>query len=402
MNRNTFFLLFFFIIISPVVLAVGIQQPSLAARTIIFEPHKEVTIPYNLVGAEYIHTYKRAGNLNSSVTINDPDQDGGPRSINVDIKLPESLDPGTYTIFIGGLETSPGGTGQVGGVAAIESRITIISLYPGIYPLFSIQPADVGVGQNGTVKVDIQNMGQDKINAAQAVIDIVDSDNNTIGTIYSNVDSIDSNSGKTLEAQLDAAQLKLKQGAYILRVHIVTDGKISSVQEKELRVGSLSVAVVDWTKEIYAGAINKFTISIESDWASPIEGVYAKIYLPDKTVVKTPNLDITKFQRATLEGYIDATNFSLGNNSFDVEVFFAQSSIRKTIPVIVTQGTPAETATAQREEPQKTTSGTSSGMSTTTIVIIALAILIVVNVFFLFKKNKPPQASGPSQVPPKV
>ncbi|MFA5797791.1 MAG: hypothetical protein WC916_07215 [Candidatus Woesearchaeota archaeon] len=385
-------------IILPGIVAVGIQSPPKDTRIVVFEPYKELAYTFNLVNADYIHSYKNAPpELDSGIQIIDTAQDSGPRSIAVNIILPETLAPGKYVIYIGGKETRPGG-GTVGGVAAIQSAITIISLYQGIYPEYLFTTTDVGVNQTSTFSMTVHNYGSQTITAMHAVIDIYSSDNTRVGTITTSIDTLGSNEEKTLQATLDAAKFNLQPGTYKAVAKFISDGKEYPVQEREFRVGSLKVDIVDWTPIIYVNTTNKFQVFISSDWASPIENVYAKIYTPDKKVVKTPNLDVNKFQRAALEGYIETTNYPLGKTQLDIEVFYASTSVRKTVQVDVAQAPPSSAgAKAEVEEPKQV------GMNTTTLLIIigGILVLILINIL-VFKKKTNSSPTTPPVKPPKI
>ncbi|MBS3174028.1 hypothetical protein J4399_06745 [Candidatus Woesearchaeota archaeon] len=127
-------------------MSIGIIEPSYEERYIVFQPNIERHYEFTIGKAEFIHSFKNAGVLDPYVTVNDPAQDSGPRPISADIKLPEKIDPGLYYIFIGGLETS-GEPGTVSARAGIQSKITVLSLYPGKYLEYSLTANDVGVNE---------------------------------------------------------------------------------------------------------------------------------------------------------------------------------------------------------------------------------------------------------------
>jgi len=343
--KNIIFLTFFLLLSSGLVYGVGIAQPSLEERQLVFKPGLEATYDFQILNADRIHTYV-AGDLAQYATIIDDAQDSGPRGIQARIKLPQELAPGRYEILIGAKEL-PKDSSMIGGVAAIQSRISILSLYDGVYPQFSFAARDVNINDKATFKVNVLNLGKQDIAIAQGIIDIYDLNNNSITTINTDIQSIPSNSNVELNATFDTSKFSLQPGIYIARARYTYNGIIlNQTDEQKFMIGQMRITITDWSRTIYVNTTNKFTVNIESDWAADIKDVYAKIQFPNENrPVKTPNMDLIKdissdkttVKASTmLETYWETAGMNTGMTKVDVEIFYDKQTIRQTLDVNVT------------------------------------------------------------------
>lgn len=388
-NNFIFFFLIFVLFLAnfSFIYAVGIQGPETSEKTIEFEPNIEKRITFGVTDAEKIKVYVE-GDLTEYVTIIDPAPDSGPRTIEVVIKLPEQLTPGRYTIYLRAQEL-PSAPGMVGATAAMRTRIPINVYYPGKYPEYTLRIDDLNINEKTNATVNVNNFGLVQIDSAQAKIDIYDEQDNQITTIYTSTKTIIAKGNENLVAVLDSAQFNMRKGNYYGIATLTYDGIIANQTDKApFRIGTLNVEIVDWTKEAYPNAINKFEIYIESDWSGTIEDVYAKIYTPNNLELKTPNVDAKKFDKAKLETYWDTKDLQTGEYDVKLEVFYQGKSVTKTIKVNLIEGIPPII-----EQPEKSF-GESMNMTTILLIIIAVLVaLVILNMFFLFKKrdndNKP-------------
>lgn len=363
------------------------NQMPLEERTLIFEPYLEKEFVVYVFNFEKIESIIYAGELAPYAELIDTNQYGPPREIRMRLSLPESLAPGIYTVQFGGREYYEVG-GTVGGLAAVASTVTVLSLYPGIYPTFSLSSYDIGLGEKMNLTVNIDNFGTQDIQEAYANIDIYDSDGNLITTLKTNnvrVPSKKSSLGSvSAQATFDSSKFGLKPGFYNAIATLSYDGQtLPEKKESLFRLGTLKVNVVDWTKTIYANVTNKFVITIESDWSGKIDDVYARVSTPDG-ILKTPNLDIDKFQRAQLEAYWEVKKTELGNQTISIELFYAGlSEIKQVVVEVVPPIGPGV------EKPQL--------ISPILLGMIILALLIAANLyFFFFKKSNNENKSGKS------
>lgn len=377
MKQAIFFLLFILISSIPT-LAISMNQMRLEDRTVIFEPYLEKEFVVYVFNFDKIESIMYAGELAPYATLIDPNPYGPPREIRMRLSLPESLPPGVYTVQFGGKEYYDVG-GTVGGLAAVASRVTVLSLHPGVYPEFSLNSYDIGIGQKMNLTVNIENFGEQDIQGAYATIDIYDSNDTLITTIKTNNVAVPSKKKSlnivSAQAIFDSSKFDLKPGFYKAVATLSYDGQtMPEKKESTFRLGTLKVSITDWTKIIYANVTNKFIIHIESDWSGVIDDVYAKVFTPDG-ILKTPNLDIDKFQKTQLETYWELKKTGLGNQTISIELFYSGLSTLETVVVEVVP--PIGPGV---EKPQ---------IITPLMVWIAILVfLILINIYlFVFKKK---------------
>jgi hypothetical protein len=353
------------------------QMPE-SERIIIFEPYFEKEFSVNVYNSERIQSFIYPGILEPYTTLIDDAPLTGPRIIKMKLSLPDSLPPGVYEIMFGGKEYYEVG-GTVGGLAAVGTRVNVLSLYPGLYPDFSFNAYDLGVGEKTNFTVTIENFGTESIQGAYATIEIYDPNNNLVTTLKTNNAPVPNKKISlrpvVVQATFDSSKFDLKPGLYNAIATLNYDGQtFPDKRESPFRLGTLNVVVTDWTRTLYANVTNKFIITIESDWASTIEDVYARVYTLDGTL-KTPNLDLNKFQTAQLEAYWEVKKTQLGNQTVSIEVFYGGTSSKKDVIVeIVPPIEPIE------EKPMQ--------ISPMMIGILVLVLLVAFNIyFFVFKKN---------------
>jgi hypothetical protein len=353
---------------------------SVEDRTLIFEPYLEKEFSVYVSNSEHIEAIMYPGELSQYATLIDSDPYGPPREIRMRLSLPESLTPGTYTVQFGGKEYYNVG-GTVGGLAAVASRVTVLSLYDGFYPKFSIAASDMGIGEQMNITVTIENFGTQDIAGAYANIDIYDPNDNLVTTLKTNNAPVPSKKNSLqpaiVQATFDSSKFDLLPGFYKAVATLSYDGQtFPDKSAATFRLGTLTVTVTDWTRVIYANVTNKFLVTISSDWAGRIDDVYARISTPDG-ILKTPNLDVDKFQTTQLEAYWEVKKTELGNQTINIELFYAGTSVTKQVVVEVVP--PIGPGV---EKPS------SISISPMTIGIIVLVLLIAINIyFFVFRKN---------------
>jgi len=379
MKRIIFFLLFIFF--STNALAISMNQMAVEDRIVIFEPYLEKDFSVFVFNSEKVESIMYPGGLEPYATIIDDNQYGPPREIKMRLSLPETLSPGSYDVLFGGREYYNVG-GTVGGIAAVASRVTVLSLYDGLYPKFSVAATDIGLGERMNITVTIENFGTQDIGGAYASIDIYDPDNNLVTTLKTNNVAVPSKKNSLqptiVQATFDSSKFDLLPGFYKAVGTLSYDGQtLPDKSEAAFRLGTLTVTIKDWTRTIYANVTNKFVVTIESDWSGRIDDVYARVSTPDG-ILKTPNLDVDKFQTTQLETYWEVKKTELGNQTISIELFYAGISIIKQVIVEVTP--PIGPGV---EKPS------SISISPTLIGITVLALLIAINIyFFVFKRNK--------------
>ena len=394
---------FLFLINISQVLGVGIMYLGQDDKSMVFEPGLEKSFSFRVLGAQIIHSYV-TGDLVEYVTLVDNVQDGGERVITANVKLPKTLNPGRYAIFIGARELAEPGAG-VAGLAAIESKISVLTLFPGTFPEYSMSTNDVNVDENIIFDQHVKNLGTENILLAYGSVDLYNQDNTLVEqSILTNKKGILSNGETVLTATFISKGRNLRPGKYRAVSKLSYDGmELNDSKEVYFLIGKMDVNVVSSTPEIIVNATNKFSINIESEWSGDILDVYAKITTPTGKVIKTPSADLIKpgsnaKAQAVLESYFETTGLNLGMYDLPVDIHYGGVTKQVILKVNVTDGIPPII-----EMPKAFDAFSIKGdkivflntpMPLTLFLMICLCVLVVFNVGYFFAKSSSKNSSS--------
>ncbi|MEM4260366.1 MAG: hypothetical protein QXG00_03960 [Candidatus Woesearchaeota archaeon] len=377
-----------FIIISKSVLATSIQCSNY--RFTFYKGYKAEYI-YTIGGAERLRSYIGGDlpNYTKYVTLEDDNQDGPPRTFRVKLDLYEDLPPGRYTLGAGGVEIREN-QGSVGGVAAMICKIFILVLFPGKYLEWDLFVSNTNINEETNVTFSVTNLGTENISIIYGHAEIYDSEGKHIATVDTNREKINSDTTESVNA-------KLSTNGYTPGMYTVigtlfwenTSGIINETKNITFRVGELNVDIVDYTKEFFIDAINKFEVVIKSDWNGGIKDVYALITTPNTAdkPLKTPNIDLFNFQQGVLETYWDTTGLDKTKKEFPVKitVYYAGKTTTKDVIVYVNK-------TGKEVELEKQKPFSLFNLSTTGTIYIIISILLIIvlifNILLLVYKEK--------------
>jgi hypothetical protein len=364
------------------VYAVGIGQYG-QEKLILFQPGLERNYTFYLYDSKSINVHVE-GELAQYATIIDANPNGGQRNVELNLKLPEYLEPGTHTMYISATEVVTNGA-MVGGYASVKVPIRVFSLYPGKHPeLNYVVVNDLNVGEKGVLGLAITNNGEEAVTSASGKITVYDINNLTVAILTTESKSIGSFESQTVNAILDAALYNLTPGTYRAVGTVTYDGLgLDSIMEGTFMVGSMNLNIVDTTPDIYVNATNKYYITVESDWTADIDNVYATIKMPDGKIARTLNADMIKPGQgrkaaAQLEAYLETEGLSAGTYNLDVTLYYNGHSDTKKVKVNIIEG--------QAPNVDKPNSAITS-----TTILIGISILIVMFVviyFLVIRKGK--------------
>jgi len=380
-----FFILFLIIlVIAQPVSGVGIGQYG-SQKVILFEPNLEKTYSFYLYDGEYISA-SLEGDLAQYATIKDPNPNGGPRNIEVLLKLPDYLEPGTHGMYLIASQGSHDTSGSVGGVAVVKVSLGAYALYPGKkLEATGITATDMNVNEKNALMIYVTNEGEETITNANGIITIYDQNNNTIAILKTDSKSIAPFENQILTATLDAAIYNLSRGTYrAVATASYEEGDVNKTMETNFAVGELNVYILDTTQDIIVNATNKYYITLESDWSGDITDVYAKITMPDGKIVKSPNIDLIKpgpgrKAAGQIEAYVETTGLKTGSYDVDVTLYYKGLINTKKVKLNIIDGV------APKIEKPKTI--------TPMVIFVGLGIIIVIFVviyFFVFKHEDNP------------
>lgn len=321
-----FGMLFVFLINN--VISLGISP---AIKEYNFEPGFETSIDYSVFKddpdlglevyvegdlAEYVELSEKKLNRKNSFTAT--------------LKLPGYIEkPGKHRIYIGAREKVDSEliSGTIGTSVAIQSVIVVNVAYPGKYVEASLKSHNVNLGEPINFELEIINKGVEKIEISPR-IDIL-SKNKTIESLFFDDREIQSQQNIKLKKTLDTSNYNA--GVYDA-VAIIDYGKIAKA-ESEFRIGELVIRVVNYTKQFIIGGLESFAIEIESGWNEEIEGAYAEVFILDNLTnlvsFKTSTTNLIAWERKTIHGFFDTSNFTKGIYDANITLFYYGKNIGK-------------------------------------------------------------------------
>ena len=229
------------------------------------------------------------------------------------LKLPESIKkPGRHTIIVGVKEKiDEESVAQVVGTSVIIQAIIVVNVpYPGKYLELALKSCNVNVGEPVNFELEISSKGSENVNITPR-IEII-SQNKTLETLYFKNREIKSQEVMKLKKTLNTTNYN--PGKYSA-LAIVDYGEIARA-ESIFNIGELIIYITNYTKQIVIEKIKAFDIEIESGWNNKIDGAYAEVFILDnsKSLIgfKTSSTDLIPWERKTITGYFDTSNFTKG------------------------------------------------------------------------------------------
>ena len=307
---------------------------------------------YTILDTYYL---KRGGSF--TATINFPDK---------------AIKPGKNFLHIGAKETFAGGQGM-SARSAVEALIFIEAPYPGKYIEAEFTVNDVNIGEPVDLLVKIKNLGTQDLNKVKVDIDIY-SDKNLITTLHTEPRELKKREEAKFETILNTENLK--PGSYKTIAIINYDNEIKTI-EKEFRIGTLFVEIINYTKKVFENSINKFDVQVESKWNNQINNIFVEVKIFDNSTViadfRTPSFELNPWERKILTGYLDTKDMSLGIYNMNLTLFYEDKTTIKSDKIEVIKK-----------------SSSFKELFTSTVILIIIIILIVISdlIWILRTKKK--------------
>lgn len=365
----------------------GISLPPKEKRTFIFTPGMVYEGNWHVNGAERLESYL-GGDLAPYATLDDPAQNTSSRTLHFRLVLPDELPPGEHALYVGVVESRP--DSAVGGRAAAQGGIWVVSLYPGPFVKASLGVVDVAEGSPANATLRLESYSQVEMREVHARLAVYNSTNDLVvegGTRRINLPSREKTTLSTLLATED-----LPAGEY----RVV--GQILNVQpnltvEARFRVGTFTLWLKSHSTELVAGKINPFSFMVLSNWNGPIVDVYGDVRLLDAAGT-SPTGSFVPFGKLPLTAYLDLTAVDPDGIPAEgmpatgtIAVHYRSpdgvvSSVEFPINVTVMPYGPDELS----EKPPVEEAG--SMFDSLVILYLALAFLVLLNLFLLFRPRR--------------
>jgi len=299
------------------------------------------------------------------------------------LSLPASLPPPAQDELVCFRNGCPGG-GNICGTSAACVRITVRVPYDGIFPVISLAASNVNQDAIEHFVVNMHNDGKETVNHCSGSVDVYNIDRKKLGdAVLSNIDAIQSFGGGSMKADFDTNGLL--PGNYFATAFVDCDSqKLES--NASFRIGELKVIVVDYTKELEAGGLKRFTTNIESGWNDPLSTYVSVRIFDENTSVsgRSPTDVLDSWKRQNFDTALDTTSLQPKEYNVNIAVFYADKTTTAEGKVRIIA--PASNMTSMQEIPK------SGGFSTTTLTIILVIVVIMLTIFnvllALYRKKK--------------
>lgn len=321
MIKKRFFviiLVFFLVFYSKEAYSFGIG--GLGESDFEFQPNLETELKFVALHRGSKYALHLEGPLSEYATLTEPvyvndDTD----AFSVIFKFPESVDyRGKQEVkIVMGQDTT--GSKGLGVALNIKKKIKInVPLY-GKYVLFDLSSINANVGETIDIGLIAKNLGEDEVEKAYGVIDILNIYNETILTLTSEEKRIKSRERIVIYVPFNTTGYEA--GNYRAEAILYWDDN-QSKKDTAFKIGDLDVKILNYTKEVVKGEINNFNISVESGWNSRINNIYAEVKINENgntlTSFSTPPIKLEAWEKSDLSSFLDARN--LEAKEYDAEI----------------------------------------------------------------------------------
>ncbi len=286
-----------------------------------FEPNSDFSVEYLILSdwTEGFEIYSE-GDFAEYVTFDKNETMGG--KFIAFINFPESFDePGRRKLYIRVRQKIPGISG-VGVKLEVGALISIRVPYPGKYAeISSFNVETVNEGDPVEFGVGVINYGTETL-VAQTRVE-VSSDGKIIDNFDLGTESISPSESKGFTKKTEGNYYK--PGFYNVTA-IVNYEEKTLFEYRTFRVGTKLVEITNWTSEFNESKISPFIIQIESKWNNDLKDVYAEVSVSDfgeeLDSFKTPTIELKKWEKAELSGFLNTDKLKSGNYKANITVFY--------------------------------------------------------------------------------
>lgn len=355
--------------------------------------------PYVLHGADitsyFTITPNRIENLLGSRT----------ETFTVKLVLPESIDIPGETENRVKVRIDSSASGVLKAVPSLAIRYIIFVLYPFKYIEWSFSAPHMNINETKEFAVNLQNLGEPTIDLAYADVSFISLESGQIiRNLKTNTENnISSKETKKLNVSFNSANLK--PGNYKAIATLYWDTNVSVV-EKEFRIGTKQVKILNFTKLVEVNAITKFDIIIQSGWNTKISDIYADITVYDINTgqklreFKSLNTDLNAWQTKTVVAYFDTKRLEKGEYKVVINLRYEGVTTTAEGIIRIDENIDAEIV---EEIPGKFKLDLSGIFTPMNILILLLILFIIINIVLGigYFKNRPPKPKE-KQIDPAV
>jgi hypothetical protein len=108
-------------------------------------------------------------------------------------------------------------------------------------------------------------------------------------------------------------------------------------RETFVKLGSLAIRIVDYTKKVAIGKLSKFEINLVSNWNNGVEDLYADIEISNSsselTNFRTVPVTLEPWEEKTIEGYFDSSEFEKGVYQGNITLHYMKNSTSNLVEI---------------------------------------------------------------------
>ncbi len=293
--------------------ALGISP---AIVEINFVPGAEHTLKFNIISDDPLQEIEvfLDGDFSEYSSLSKTELVGGDFVI-VQIKLPYTANkPGFHSLTIGA-KTVPSETSFLGTAIDIRVPMKIFVPYPGRYVEGQLNLPDSNVGEEIPVELHVINRGKENL-FVKPDIDFLSEEGDIISSLTFKQVQINTTGERYFRKFLNTSEFK--PGNYLAKA-IIDYGEIIEIN-RTFRIGSLFVDIVNFTKELPEGGIQRYYIDIESKWNNNLGEVFADVVIfndLENFPFRTPSVELKAWNKETLEGFLDTRDL---DGEYDVNI----------------------------------------------------------------------------------
>ena len=246
----------------------------------------------------------------------------GDGDFNLELNLPEEINtPGKNRLLVV-VEEVPkqdGFNSMLGTSITLKVAIDVFVPYPGRYlEIEKFEAPSVNSGEPIDFKLTLINRGKEDLEI-KPYIEIT-SENDVIETIELGEGVL--NKTESADISKTFSTTGLNPGKYNATA-LVDYGTAVANSTKQIRIGQLSINILNHTKEYDVGkSLREFKLTLGNEWNDKIDGAYAEVVIKNSTdeiaEFKTSTATIKPFGTEEIKGYFNITGISKGN--YDAEV----------------------------------------------------------------------------------
>ncbi len=392
-HKTTLIFCIMVLVCSQMVFSAGVSPGK---TTINFFPNEKISIEYTISG--YPAGFYLSDVGCDFVSFNNDTQKSstGEIKFSVTLNFPEKMEPGTHScgfmVKHGELsrDLPPYAGGGVGALAEVGAVILVNVPAKGKYAEISFEANNANQGEPVYFKVAVSNLGEIDLYGLSAVIDVMDIEGNVKETIHTT--TADAPRFGTAELWKRMETTNYESARYKAKAVLLYGGEKPAEAETEFLIGKLFVNFLGINTEASSGRINPVTVDVESWWGNPIENVRAEVSVYNQSNVfkgdfRTESTDLAPWQKATLQGYWDASGLEPGNYTAEIALKYKGGETKAEAMLVLNEAGAIEEKEEQGFDKIKE-------VLTSPIFLAILVLILIINVgVWLLKQRKTKESS---------